>query len=172
MQYYEEGALPGIQYRNDVNVTDAASSTAIKASTTNASSTQTATHIDNETLMNLIRLFYTNARRTAVPSASVANNNYAHSFDRNHYWNSSFPNKANNRISFTPNNKNYYYTQTPFDLLQSSAANDYLDRNANTAFKKYMAETYFKPWINAPWQTQTAERLVQIYRYISFRYNH
>lgn len=163
MQYYDEGSLPGIQYRNDVNVSETASPSTIKGNTTHATSTQTATKIDNETLLNLIRLFYTNARRTAVPNASAANKNYVHNFDKNHYWNSTFPNKANNRISFSrvPNTKNNYYTPSAADFSQSSA-NDYLNRNANNAFKKYMAGTYFKPWINAPWQMQTTERLVQM----------
>lgn len=163
MHRYEDGGLPGIQYRNDVNVTELASSTKPN-NTTRPPSTKTTTKIDNRTLMNLIRLFYTGAQRTTIPNVSAANVNYANNSESNYHWNIlPLANQANtSRINVLNglNKKNYYYTHSSAALPQLHAVADYLDRNANNAFKKYMADTYFKPWVDASWKMQAGTKLV------------
>lgn len=160
MHRYEQGGLPGIQYRNDVNVTENVAPTE-PSNATIASSTKTATKIDNRTLMNLIRLFYTGSRRTGIPNISARYGNYANNFDRNVFWNSSL---ANNRITFSslPSKRDHYYTRPPLNFTQPHKANHYLHRNTNNAFNTYMADTYFEPWIGAAWKMQTTRKLVQI----------
>lgn len=161
MHRYEQGDLPGLQYRNDVNVTEDVPA-AKPSSTTQKPPSRKITKIDNRTLMKLIRTFYTNARRTVVPAVSAASDNFANEFNRNYYWNSSHLNKANSRVTFSSasNKKNFYYTHPPVIYSQTHPVTGYLDRNANTAFKKYMADTYFKPWISAAWSMQTTKKLV------------
>lgn len=161
MHRYEQGDLPGLQYRIDVNVTEDAPA-AKPSNTTQKPPSRKITKIDNQTLMNLIRTFYTNARRTVVPTVSAVSGNFANDFNRNYYWNSSHVNKANNRITFSsvPNKNKYYTTHPPVIYSQTHPVTGYLDRNANTAFKKYMADTYFKPWIGAAWSMQTTKKLV------------
>lgn len=160
MHRYEDGGLPGIQYRNDVNVTENVPVT----KPTRAPSSKTATKIDNRTLMNLIRLFYSSARQTSHPNVSSLMPNYPNAFGGNYYhWNASLPNKASNRITFSngPSKTNYYDTHPPTALSQSHAAIDYVNRNANNPFKKYMADTYFEPWIGAAWKMQTTKKFVK-----------
>lgn len=160
MHRYEDGDLPGIQYRNDVNVTENVPTT----KPTRAPSSKTATKIDNRTLMNLIRLFYSGARRSPHFNISSSMSNYPNAFGGSYYhWNVSFPNKANNRITFSngPSKTNYHYTYPSTALSQSHAAIDYVNRNTNSPFKKYMADTYFKPWISAAWKVQTTKKFVK-----------
>lgn len=155
MQHYEDGELPGLQYRNDVNVTENTSPTNPSKPSRTPS---TATKIDNRTLINLIRLFYPSARRTVAPNVST--------FNRNNYWNEMLANnKANSRITYagaTNNKKNYFNTHLPTIYSQSQANNyHYLDSNANNAFQKYLAETYLKPSIGAPWKMKLTKKFVQ-----------
>lgn len=148
MYRYEEGALPGLQYRNDVNVTE--DEFPIRnMNTTLPSSSKTATRIDNDTLMNLIRLFYSNA---VQPNASVGMPNYVDQ----HYYRVSFLPESSQMPVLSTTRKNIYYTSP--SVTRTLSAIDLVDRNSNNPFKKYMADTYFKPWIGAVWQEQTTKK--------------
>lgn len=165
MQQYEDGDLPLLLHRADVNVTKNVPMKQMNA--TNSAIDKKATKIDNQTLLRLIQLFYSGVRPTQNPYQSAANvNYYSNNFDKHDYWNASRTANTTNRYphSNMPTLNNYYYynnnNRPPLAATQSSIASNYVDRYANNAFKKYLAETYIKPWVDVAWKKQSTEKLV------------
>lgn len=165
---YDEGHLPLIQKRKDANTTE---NIASKESITKIAPTMTTSRIDLQTMMKLMRLFLPTKNSAAAvdPMALNANdikaildNIYSidHSIRRQgsgKYWNASIATISpvnrfhpNDRHQFSDGNvtvANEPYP--PLISLQSDVITNYRQRHADNAFRKYLAETYFRPWVES-----------------------
>lgn len=162
MDHYEDGELPGLQYRIDANVTENASSrNSTNANRLPATANSTTTTIDNRTLMNLFRLFNANVGRITNANANVPPANVFGTIPQ--YRNGTLRRKTNGQMfeHLTNRNRNYYYKQTPANVSHSYSFAGYSSRNRNGAFEKKHAGDYsYKPWINRRWNVKTPKMFV------------
>lgn len=157
MQLYEEGDLPLAQKRKDTNATNNI------ASNTPIPPTPSANHIDPETILKLIRLFLPADDYMELDSNYIQSiMNYIDSFEHNlyqqdssKYWNTSATSTTaiNHANPFNANNNYYRFRDnaTHASKLHApfvSSKTDMIHR-AENAFKKYLVETYFRPWIHS-----------------------
>lgn len=140
MHLYEEGHSPLLEKRKDANATGNASSEGWSPS---SAPSKTASRIDTRTIVQMMRLFLPGIN---LPTSDIdpmeldakmfeALLEYIISFDHNirrqdsiRLWNTSTANRI------IPNNGNQFSNATR-------------SRIGNNAFKRYLAETYFRPWI-------------------------
>lgn len=166
MQAYEEGNLPLLDRRKDVNVTN---NLATEESMTMIAPTNSKSRIDPQSIMKLLRLFLRDSNSAASADTPVGfDPNYIdaildtiNSFD--HSVRRQDPNQYRNATTTTHNHVNRFNPNDyspfrrdnaivvnrphpPMVSAQSNVADNHVDRNANNAFKKYLTETYFRPW--------------------------
>lgn len=170
MHLYEEGNLPLLENRKDVNVTN--NNFATNESMTMNTPEKLKNRIDPQSIMKLLNLFLSDANSAASADTPVgfdANyivtildtiNSFEHSIHRQdpiRYRNTT-TNTHNHANRFNPN-EYYQFSRDnaivvdiphpPLVSSQSDGANENVDRYANNAFRKYLAQTYFRPWMES-----------------------
>lgn len=155
MHLYAEGDLPLIQNRKDENATNM---NALNESNVVTTTTKTASRIDNQTLLTLIRLFLSNGNKSiaTLDSPMELDANYVKNILD--YFNDQIDyNNRRHGSATTINYEDRFYSNDyyPFGRYNSTFANitrhpdvvnNYINRNA---FQKYLVETYFMPWIES-----------------------
>lgn len=169
MQAYEDGDLPLLDRRKDVNVTN---NVATKESMAMITPTNLKSRIDPESIMKLLHLFLSDANSAASADTPVGFdpkyidaildtiNSFGHSIHRqdpDQYQNATTTTHTHaNR--FNPNDYSQFSRDNaiivnrpypPMVSAQSNVADKLVDRNANNTFRRYLAETYFRPWVES-----------------------